>query len=73
MREREKRTVEGNVVAEVRVFVEQLAATVASTVALVVASKEVDDAVLDLFSDLREVHVITAAGRAFTVDRNRCE
>lgn len=64
---------EGNVVAEVRVFVEQLAATVASTVALVVASKEIDDAVLDLFSDLREVHVITAAGRAFTVDRNRRE
>lgn len=60
---------EGNVVAEVRVLVEQLAATVASTVALVVASKQVDDAMLDLFGDLREVHVITAASRAFAVDR----
>ena len=64
---------EGNIVAEVRVLVEQLAATIARTVALVVASKQVDDAVLDLFGDLREVHVITAAGRAFTIDRSRGE
>lgn len=59
---------EGNVVAEMRVLVQQLAAAVASAVALVVAGEQVDDAVLNLFCDLRKVHVVAAASRALAAE-----
>ena len=62
-------TVERNVVAEVRVLVEHLAATVAGAVALVVARKEVDDAVLDVLGDLGERVHVARARRALAAGR----
>lgn len=55
---------EPDVVSEVWVAVKLGVPTVRGTPTLCIATENVDDPVLDLFCDLNEVHVITAASWA---------
>lgn len=55
---------EPDVVAEMRVMVQQGVPSVGGPLAINVASEDVDDTVLNLLSYLGQIHVITAAGRA---------
>jgi hypothetical protein len=59
--------VEGNEIAEERILVEEFTSSVTSTVTFVVASKQVDDSVLDIFSDVGQVHLVSTSGRTFTI------
>lgn len=60
--------VEGNIVSEVGILVELLAAAVDGAVALVVASKEVDHSVLELVRHVCEVHLVAAPGRTLDLE-----
>ena len=57
--------VEPNIVTEVRVRVEADVPAVERATAVHVAPEDVDDAVLDLFCDFEQVHVVARASRAF--------
>ena len=57
--------VETNIITEVRVGVQLLAATVRRTTTFHVTTKDVDDAVLYLLGDTGQVHVVAAACRTF--------
>lgn len=60
--------VEENVISKVGVTIEFLVPTVRRTPAVHVASKDVNETMLDLFSDLGEVHVVAAASRALDLE-----
>ena len=60
--------VEPDVVAEVRVVVELRVPTIGSPFAFQVSPKDVDYAMLDLFCDLHEVHVISASRRTLNLE-----
>lgn len=55
---------EPHVVAEMRVMVQQGVPSVGSPLAVNITSEDVDDTVLNLFSNLGQIHVITAASGA---------
>ena len=57
--------VEPHVIAEVRVTIELRVPSIICPSALTVATEDMDDAMLNFFSDVRKVHIITATRRAF--------
>lgn len=60
--------VEPDVVTEVGVTVQLDVTTIRCPLTLTITSENVDDAVLNLFGDVCEVHVIPTASRAFYLD-----
>lgn len=60
--------VEPDIVTEVWVTVQLDISTVRRPFAVPVTSEDVNDTVLDLFSDVGEVHVVPTAGRALYLD-----
>lgn len=56
---------EGDKVAEERILVQEFASTVASSVPFVITRKEVDDSVLDVFGDVRQVHLVAGTRGTF--------
>jgi hypothetical protein len=64
---RSSHLVEPNIVPEERIKVEFLVSSIESTTSVNVAAKDMDDAMLNFFSHLEEIHKITTAGGAFNL------
>lgn len=59
---------EQHIVAEVAVKVPLPVAAISCTTAIHVAAKDVDDAVLNFFCDVGQVHVVATASRALDLE-----
>lgn len=59
--------VEPHIITEVRITIQLDVAAIRGTLALAVTSKDVNDSVLNLLSDVGEIHVIAATSWAFNL------